>query len=192
MSPVRHQAIIWVNTGILFLRPMGIYLIVNSIEIKTIFMCGNYIETGCHFFGVNVFNTLWPRQHGRHFPDDISRCIFLTENIWIAINISLSFVPKGPIDNIPALVQVMAWRRSGDKPLSEPMMVSLLTHICATRPQWVKMFFDVLPAESPPSWSKARWIQENKVKDCSLRDILISGKSSFFLSWRTVMFFCFF
>ena len=31
----------------------------------------------------------------------------------------------------------MAWRRSGDKPLSEPMMVSLLTHICVTRPQWV-------------------------------------------------------
>ena len=32
----------------------------------------------------------------------------------------------------------MAWRRSGDKPLSEPMMVNLLTNICVTRPQWVK------------------------------------------------------
>ena len=32
----------------------------------------------------------------------------------------------------------MAWRRSGDKPLSEPMIVSLLTHVCITRPQWVK------------------------------------------------------
>ena len=31
----------------------------------------------------------------------------------------------------------MAWRRPGDKPLSEPMMVKLLTHICVTRPQWV-------------------------------------------------------
>ena len=47
-------------------------------------------------------NTLRPRQHGHHFPDDIFRCIFLNENIWIAINISLSIVPKGPIDNIPA------------------------------------------------------------------------------------------
>ena len=83
-------------------------------------------------------NTLGPRQDGCHFPDDIFRCISLNENIWITINISLSFVPKGPIDNIPALVQIMAWRRSGDKPLSEPMMVSLLTHICVTRPQWVK------------------------------------------------------
>ena len=43
----------------------------------------------------------------------------------------------GPINIIPALVQIMAWRRPGDKPLSEPMMVSLLTHICVTRPQWV-------------------------------------------------------
>ena len=49
------------------------------------------------------------------------------------------FVPKVPHNNIPALVQIMAWRRPGDKPLSEPMMVSLLTHICITRPQWVKI-----------------------------------------------------
>ena len=85
----------------------------------------------------SYFNPLRPRQHGRHFPDAIFRCIFLNENIWVAINISLSVVPKGPIDNIPALVQIMAWRRSGDKPLSQPMMVSLLTHICVTRSQWV-------------------------------------------------------
>ena len=44
---------------------------------------------------------------------------------------------KGPINNSPTLIQIMAWRRSGDKPLSEPMMVCLLTHICVTRPQWV-------------------------------------------------------
>ena len=48
-----------------------------------------------------------------------------------------SMFTKGPINNIPALVQIMAWRRSGDKPSSEPMMVSLPTHICVTRPQWV-------------------------------------------------------
>ena len=49
--------------------------------------------------------------------------------------ISLKFVPKGLINIIPALVQILAWRRSGDKPLSEPMLVGLLTHICLTRPQ---------------------------------------------------------
>ena len=41
------------------------------------------------------------------------------------------------VKNIPALVQIMAWRRPGDKPLSEPMMVRMPTRICVTRPQWV-------------------------------------------------------
>ena len=87
----------------------------------------------------SAFNTLRPRQNGRHFPDDIFKCIFLNENVWISISISLKFVPEGPINNIPALVQIMAWRRPGDKPLSEPMQVNLLTHICVTRPQCVKL-----------------------------------------------------
>ena len=69
-------------------------------------------------------NTLRPRQNGWHFTDNTFKCIFLHENIWVSINISLRFVPKGPINNIPALAQVMAWRRPGGKPLSEPMMVS--------------------------------------------------------------------
>ena len=45
------------------------------------------------------------------------------------------FVPKGLINNIPALVQIMAWCRSGDKSLSELTKFSLLTHVCVTRPQ---------------------------------------------------------
>ena len=53
-------------------------------------------------------NTLSPRQNGRHFADDIFKCIFLNKNIWIPIKISLKFVPKGPINNIPALVQITA------------------------------------------------------------------------------------
>ena len=81
------------------------------------------------------FNTLRPRQYGRHFADNIFRCIFLNENIWIPVKI----VPYGLINSIPALVQIMAWRWSGDKPLSEPMMIGLLTHTCVTRPQWVKV-----------------------------------------------------
>ena len=52
--------------------------------------------------------------------------------------LKLKFVPRDPIYNIPALVQIMVWRRSGDKPLSKPMMVRLPTHICVTRNQWVK------------------------------------------------------
>ena len=82
-------------------------------------------------------STHWGRN-GRHFADAIFKCIFVNENVWISIKISLKFIPKGPINNIPALVQIMAWGRVGDKPLSAPMMVSLLMHICITRPQWVK------------------------------------------------------
>ena len=54
--------------------------------------------------------------------DDIFKCIFLNENVWILIEISLKFVPKDPINNIPSLVQVMVCRLDGAKPLSEPMM----------------------------------------------------------------------
>ena len=83
------------------------------------------------------FNTLRSRQDGRHFADDTFNRIFVNENVRIFINFSLKFVPKGPINNIPALVQIMVWRRPGDKPISEPVMVSLLTHICVFRPQLV-------------------------------------------------------
>ena len=82
-------------------------------------------------------NSLRPKQNGRHFPDDMVKCIFLNENVWLAIKISLKFVPKGSINNISALVKIMAWRRPGGKPLSEAMLVILLMHICVTRPQWV-------------------------------------------------------
>ena len=84
-------------------------------------------------------NTLRPRQNGHHFPDDIFTCIFLTENWDNLIKISLKFVPKVLINNIPALIQIMAWRRPGDKPLSELMMVNSATHICVTWHQWVKV-----------------------------------------------------
>ena len=83
-------------------------------------------------------DTLRPRQNELHFSDDISKWIFFNENLRISIEISLKFVPMGLINNIPALVQIMAWHGPGDKPLSEPMMISLLMHICVTRPQRVK------------------------------------------------------
>ena len=87
---------------------------------------------------LSPINTLRPIQNGRHFADDTFKLIFIDENVRILIIISLKFVSKCLINNIPALVQIMAWRQPGDKPLSEQMMVNLLTHICVTRPQWVK------------------------------------------------------
>ena len=89
----------------------------------------------------DLINTLRPRQNGRHFADNIFKCIFLNGNVWIPIKISMNFVPKGPMNNNTALVQIMAWHRQDDKPLSEPMMVVSPIHICVARPQWVRRSF---------------------------------------------------
>ena len=56
-----------------------------------------------------VHSDKWrPRQNDRQFVDDSFRYIFLNENAWMKNKISLKSVPKGPINNIPALVLVMA------------------------------------------------------------------------------------
>ena len=67
------------------------------------------------------------------FADNILKAFF-KENFGIFIKISLKFDPRGSMNNIPALVQIMAWHRPGEKQLSEEMAVSLQTHICVTRP----------------------------------------------------------
>ena len=108
------------------------------------------------FFAFNVpsFNCQWISTWETciiltHWGRDKMAAIFLTTfssafswmkmfEFWLKI--SMKFVPKGPINNIPVLVQIMACRRPGDKPLSEPMMISLTTHICVTLPQWVNSF----------------------------------------------------
>ena len=56
-------------------------------------------------------NTLRSRQKCRHYPDEFFKCIFVNETIWISITISLKFVPKDPINNVPALVQI--WLGAG-------------------------------------------------------------------------------
>ena len=58
--------------------------------------------------------------------DNILKCIFLNKNDKIGIQISLKLVPRSPIDNTSALVQVMAWRRTGDKPLPESVMMQFI------------------------------------------------------------------
>ena len=61
-----------------------------------------------------------------NLSNDIFKGIFLNENISILIKILLNFVPKDPIDSKSTLVQVMACRRRGEKPLPEPMMTQLI------------------------------------------------------------------
>ena len=68
------------------------------------------------------FNSPPPEQNGRYFADDNFKYIFMNEKFCIAIQILLKFVPERPNDNKSALVQVTAWRRTGDKPLPEAML----------------------------------------------------------------------
>ena len=62
------------------------------------------------------------KKNGRHLVDDKFKCIFFNENGIISIRNSQKFVPMSPIDNKPAIVLVMAWRRTGDNPLPDPML----------------------------------------------------------------------
>ena len=88
-----------------------------------------------YIFMVYSLLTHWgARQNSRHSAYYIFKCVFLNENVLIFHR----FFPKGQINKIPELVQIMAWRRPGDKPLSEPMMINFPQHICVTRHQLVK------------------------------------------------------
>ena len=95
----------------------------------------------------------------------------------------LQVVPKVRINNIPTSVQIMAWRRPRDKPLSESMLVSLLAHICVTRSQashhwqrWhhVNWMSNRRTVHNPLSTFKtnktsAGWTRTNRKKACGLR-----------------------
>ena len=65
----------------------------------------------------STLNALRPRQNGRHFADDIFKCIFLNENVWISQTIPLKFIPNVRNNNIPALAptrrQAIIWTHDG-------------------------------------------------------------------------------
>ena len=150
---VRPKGLIPQNRGLQYVReslkvnprPSVIYVadddntytlrLFKEVSISTQLIFHIYLMSVINMNMIWLINTLRPRQNGRHFADDTFKPIFLNENSRFSIKISLKFIPKAPINSIPSLVQIMAWRRPGDRPLSEPMIVCLLTHICVTRPQ---------------------------------------------------------
>ena len=98
-----------------------VYTVPANAEALLASACILMVKFEAHTWARIRLNTLRLRRNGHRFPDDIFKHILLNENVWISIKISLKFVPKGPINNIPAFVPIMAWRRTGDKPLSEVM-----------------------------------------------------------------------
>ena len=107
------------NTGLLVSQALGDTNISHHYhDYRQKYKVYNLVSTG----QLVKFNSSPPGQNGHRFPDDIFRCIFMNEKFCILITISLKFAPQGPINNNPALIYIMAWRRIGNKPLSEPML----------------------------------------------------------------------
>ena len=103
------------------------------------------------------FHSFPPGQNGHHFADDTFKYIFMNEKFCILIPISLKFVPKGPINNKSALVQVLAWHQIGDKSLSEPMLTWFTDAfvLCGTRGRWVNSLQN--------KWRKTKYIQSKEI-----------------------------
>ena len=91
------------------------------------------------YIGQFAVNTFRPRKNDRLFPDGIYKCIFLNENVWISIKISLKFV-KGPINNIPSLVRKWLGIGQATSHCLNQWWCSLLTLLWVTRPQRVYYF----------------------------------------------------
>ena len=120
---VKYDLVRWsccgVDIGWLVMTMARTLVMISAVKRRHSRMIGSHLAL-CAF--LPPFITLIPRQNGRRVADDIFKRIFSNEHVRISVAISLKFVPKCPINNIPALVQIMAWRRPGDKPLSEPML----------------------------------------------------------------------
>ena len=126
MAPSRLQGIIRTNNDLVSWRiytPFGFTELTinqqNSSRTTVSNMDDDHIEA----------ETRWTSFFRWHFQMHLLEWKYIPIKIWL-------FVPSVPIDSITPLVQIMAWCRPGYKPLSEPMMASLPTHICGTRSQF--------------------------------------------------------
>ena len=94
-----------------------------------------------------VFKTLRPRPKGRRFADDSDRFVFCYVNCCILIQISLQFVPRGPVNDITELVKII-WHQTGDRPLSDKWWCSLFKLIHASLPPNFKRIWFFTPNHS--------------------------------------------
>ena len=94
----------------------------------------SHIYTGPALEG---FNSSHPGQNGCHFTDNIFKCIFINEKFCIAIQISLRFVAKGPINyanpvyGVATICHQVRWLHWG-----HPSLFHIATSILI----WYKMF----------------------------------------------------
>ena len=106
---------------------LPMYFKVTSLALE---QCSTGAVMQLTWYQLQNLNTLRPRRNGRHFTHHIFKCIFFNENVWISIKFHWSLflgVQLTIFHHWLNLVQIMAWHRAGDKPLSEPMMDRLLS-----------------------------------------------------------------
>ena len=124
LSPNRRQAIIWTNAGILLIQISGTTFSEILSKIPTFSFNKTHVKMSSakrrpfclvipHHAShsrpmklsvmTTTVNTMRPRQQDRHFSDDIFKCIFWNENVWILLKISPKFVPKVRINNITSI-----------------------------------------------------------------------------------------
>ena len=127
LSPGRRPAIIWTNAH----QNSYIFIHENALENVVRKLAAILSRPQC----VNSSHPWmkWPSFHKRHF-----QIYSHNEKCCILIRISWKFVPKGLIDNKSALVQVMAWCQTSDRPLSEPMLSQFTDIYVALVGRWVK------------------------------------------------------
>ena len=114
-----------------------------------------------------------------HFADNSLKSIFLNEDAWILIKILWKFVPKGPIDNKSALIRAMAWHKTGNKPLLEPIINSV---------QWcIYMHRPVSMNEMTQTWRlECQWLGQGYViapQNNVMMQLLIHSLHIYRLSW---------
>ena len=121
----------------MYIRDQYLYEIqeidLNYAKLTCIYSTSQEIYAWFILICPGFLNSLLPGQNGHHFADDIFTCILMNEKFCILIRISLKFVPKGPIDDKSAVVQVMAWRQTGDSQYLNQCWPSSKMQICGTR-----------------------------------------------------------
>ena len=118
--------LVWYISRVIRILYMYIYEWYNELYLVCGMKCSNHAG---NFWGWDKMSAIFQMIFWKQ--------IFFNENVWNSIKISLKFVSHGQLNNIPALVQIMASRQPGDKPLSDPVMVRLLKHKCVTLPQLI-------------------------------------------------------
>ena len=101
-----------------------------QLQIVVVITLGCIVSSGLIYWGQNKMDTI--------FHTTFSNAFSWLKMYEFQLRFHWSLFLRVQLTISPASVQIMAWSRPGDKPLSEPMMVSLQTHICVIWPPWVK------------------------------------------------------